>query len=200
MTTEAAAGFDEALVKTSNWADEDWIHAQFAWLRANDPVRWMAPDGYDPFFSVTRHADIKAIEADKKLFVNDPRPILAPTAARTHHPASCQAAPSGALAGHHGRPGPQPLPGPHPALVHGRQPAQAGGAHRAAGDGVRGPPGGPRRRMRFRQGRGHLVSAARDHDDPRRSRRGRAADAEAHPGTPSAAATRTCADPSSRNR
>ncbi len=67
---------DDALVDTRRWADEAWVHAQFAWLRDNDPVRWMSPNGFDPFFSVTRHADIKAIESDKKLFVNDPRPIL----------------------------------------------------------------------------------------------------------------------------
>lgn len=67
---------DSALVDPRRWASEDWVHAQFAWLRGNDPVRWMAPNGFDPFFSVTRHADIKAIESDKRLFVNDPRPIL----------------------------------------------------------------------------------------------------------------------------
>ena len=67
---------DDALVDTKRWADEAWVHAQFAWLRENDPVRWMSPNGFDPFFSVTRHADIKAIESDKKLFINDPRPIL----------------------------------------------------------------------------------------------------------------------------
>ena len=67
---------DDALVDARRWADEDWVHAQFAWLRENDPVRPMSPDGFDPFFSVTRHADIKAIESDKQLFINDPRPIL----------------------------------------------------------------------------------------------------------------------------
>ena len=67
---------DDALVSTKRWADEAWVHAQFAWLRENDPVRWMSPNGFDPFYSVTRHADIKAIESDKKLFINDPRPIL----------------------------------------------------------------------------------------------------------------------------
>ena len=69
---------DGAIVDSARWADEDWIHAQFAWLRENDPVRWMSPNGFDPFFSVTRHADIKAIESDKKRFINDPRPILGP--------------------------------------------------------------------------------------------------------------------------
>ena len=69
---------DAAIVNARQWADEDWLHAQFAWLRANDPVRMMTPDGYDPFWSITRHADILAIEGDKRLFVNDPRPILTP--------------------------------------------------------------------------------------------------------------------------
>ncbi len=67
---------DDAMVDPGRWADEKWVHDQFAWLRQHDPVRWMAPNGVDPYWSVTRHADIKAIEGDKRLFVNDPRPIL----------------------------------------------------------------------------------------------------------------------------
>ena len=73
--TESPA-LDDALVDSARWADEGWVHAQFAWLRAHDPVRWMAPEGFDPYWSITRHADIKAIEGDKTLFINDPRPLL----------------------------------------------------------------------------------------------------------------------------
>ena len=73
--TESPA-LDDALVDSARWADEGWVHAQFAWLREHEPVRWMAPDGFDPYWSITRHADIKAIESDKRLFINDPRPIL----------------------------------------------------------------------------------------------------------------------------
>ena len=69
---------DDGLVETANWGDEAWVHAQFEWLRANDPVRRMAPNGYDPFWSLSRHADVKAVESDSKLFINDPRPILGP--------------------------------------------------------------------------------------------------------------------------
>jgi len=36
----------------------------------------MEPNGYDPFRCITRHEDVKAIESDKRLFSNDPRPIL----------------------------------------------------------------------------------------------------------------------------
>ena len=73
--TESPA-LDDAIVNPARWADEGWIHAQFAWLRGQEPVRWMTPNGFAPFWSITRHADIKAIEGDKQLFVNDPRPIL----------------------------------------------------------------------------------------------------------------------------
>ena len=44
---------DNALVDSANWADMDWVHAQFAWLRKSDPLRRMHPEGYDPFWSVT---------------------------------------------------------------------------------------------------------------------------------------------------
>ena len=57
---------------------KNWVHAQFAWLRENAPIRWMSPDGFEPFWSITRHADIRFIESDKALFINDPRPLLSP--------------------------------------------------------------------------------------------------------------------------
>ena len=74
----ASPEIDEAIVSTRRWADETWLHAQFRWLRQNDPVRRMSPDGFEPFWSITRHADVMAIESDKRLFINDPRPILGP--------------------------------------------------------------------------------------------------------------------------
>ena len=69
---------DVAMVDPAHWGDENWVHAQFAWLRANAPVRRMAPDGFEPFWSLTRHQDIMAVEGDKRRFINDPRPILGP--------------------------------------------------------------------------------------------------------------------------
>ena len=67
---------DDALVDSARWADEAWMHAQFTWLRSHAPIRWMTPNGFEPYWCITRHADIKAIEGDKRLFINDPRPIL----------------------------------------------------------------------------------------------------------------------------
>ena len=68
---------DAAMVDPAHWGDERWLHAQFAWLRANAPVRRMAPDGFEPFWSITRR-DIMAVEGDKRRFINDPRPIIRP--------------------------------------------------------------------------------------------------------------------------
>lgn len=69
---------ENALVDPASWADEDGIHAQFTWLRANDPMRRLEPEGFDPFWNVTRYEDIKSIEGNKRVFINDPRPILGP--------------------------------------------------------------------------------------------------------------------------
>ncbi len=69
---------DNALVDPANWADEPGIHEQFRWLRANDPLRFLEPEGFDPFWSVTKYDEIKAIEGNKKVFINDPRPTLGP--------------------------------------------------------------------------------------------------------------------------
>ena len=67
---------DNALVDASNWADEQWIHDQFTWLRENAPLRQLSPEGFEPFWNVTRYNDIKEIEGNKQVFINDPRPVL----------------------------------------------------------------------------------------------------------------------------
>ena len=75
--TESPA-LDDGLVDTRNWGDEAWVHEQFAWLREHEPVRRMEPNGFEPFWALSRHADIKTVESDQRLFINDPRPILGP--------------------------------------------------------------------------------------------------------------------------
>ena len=69
---------DNLLVNPATWADEAGIHEQFTWLRANAPFQRLAPTGFEPFWSVTRYEDIKAIEGAKRIWINDPRPTLAP--------------------------------------------------------------------------------------------------------------------------
>jgi cytochrome P450 len=48
----------------------------FAWLRANDPLRKVHPEGFRPFWVVTKHQDIIEIEKQPEIFLSEPRPIL----------------------------------------------------------------------------------------------------------------------------
>ncbi|WP_439816704.1 cytochrome P450 [Zavarzinia sp. CC-PAN008] len=65
------------VVSPQVYADEEAIQSNFAWLRKNSPVHRMTPEGFRPFWSVTRHADILEIERQNDKFINDPRPTLA---------------------------------------------------------------------------------------------------------------------------
>lgn len=73
-TTKAA--FDRAVVDPDNYAHEERYHAIFRHLRAEAPVYWCEPEGYRPFWTVARHADIQRVELDTATFLNDPRLIL----------------------------------------------------------------------------------------------------------------------------
>lgn len=70
---DAAAG---VFADPSAYADEPKLHAALAHLRAEAPVSWVDAPGYKPFWAVTKHADIMAIERDNNLFTNYPRPVL----------------------------------------------------------------------------------------------------------------------------
>ncbi|MEM7221014.1 MAG: cytochrome P450 [Pseudomonadota bacterium] len=67
---------DNSLVTPASWGDEQGLHKQFEWLRANDPLRRIDPEGFEAFWSVTKYEDIKEIESKKRIFINDPRPTL----------------------------------------------------------------------------------------------------------------------------
>ena len=69
---------DNALVQPANWADEQNMHEQLRWLRANRPLAYLAPARFDPFWSVAKYADVKEIESAGRVFVHDPRPVLGP--------------------------------------------------------------------------------------------------------------------------
>jgi cytochrome P450 len=57
----------ETLVDAPSYADHR-IHNAYAWLRANRPLGVARPEGYDPFWVVTRHADILEISRQNSLF------------------------------------------------------------------------------------------------------------------------------------
>lgn len=58
------------------YADEPKFHAALAHLRANAPVSWVEVPTYQPFWAITKHADIMDIERANQLFTNYPRPVL----------------------------------------------------------------------------------------------------------------------------
>ena len=58
------------------YSDNDRLHRSLAWLRANQPVTWVDVPPYRPFWGVTKHADIMAIERDNELWLSEPRPLL----------------------------------------------------------------------------------------------------------------------------
>ncbi len=66
-----------ALTDASSYADEARLHEALTLLRREAPVHWVEADGFDPFWAVTRHADITEIERNHALFRNAPRPLLA---------------------------------------------------------------------------------------------------------------------------
>ncbi len=68
----------KVLADPAGYADDARLHDALSWLRANEPVAWVDNPPYRPFWAVTKHADIMAIERDNELFVSGPRPLLAP--------------------------------------------------------------------------------------------------------------------------
>ncbi|MEM6708881.1 MAG: cytochrome P450 [Pseudomonadota bacterium] len=87
-TTTAAANtaiftespeLDDAIVSSLFWSDEARIHEQLRWLRTNDPLRYLEPNGFEPLWCVTKYDDVRTIELNKTGFINDPRPTLAPS-------------------------------------------------------------------------------------------------------------------------
>lgn len=70
---------DEAakvLAEPTAYADEDRLHAALARLRAKTPVSYVDVPSYRPFWAITKHADILAVERANRLFTNSPRPVL----------------------------------------------------------------------------------------------------------------------------
>jgi cytochrome P450 len=63
-------------VDPTAYADEDRFHAACALLRREDPIHWVEAPGFNPFYVVTRHADVMEIETHHNEFHNAPRPIL----------------------------------------------------------------------------------------------------------------------------
>ncbi|MGX9674409.1 cytochrome P450 [Mycobacterium sp. HM-7] len=72
-TTDEAA---KVLADPTAYADDNRLHTALTHLRSTNPVAWVDNPPYRPFWAITKHADIMAIERDNNLFVSEPRPLL----------------------------------------------------------------------------------------------------------------------------
>lgn len=69
------------VVAPKSYTDDAIIYGAFRWLRENMPLGIAQVPGFDPVWIVTKHADIKEVERNAKLFHNaDHNPILNDTA------------------------------------------------------------------------------------------------------------------------
>jgi cytochrome P450 len=77
MSTPTMDDAAKVLADPTAYADDARLHAALTHLRANNPVAWVDSPPYRPFWAITKHADIMAIERDNELFLSEPRPLLA---------------------------------------------------------------------------------------------------------------------------
>ena len=76
MTTRIMDPAGRVLADPTSYTDEKQLHEALAHLRAHAPVSWVDVDGFDPFWAITKHADIMDIERQNDLFTNAPRAVL----------------------------------------------------------------------------------------------------------------------------
>ncbi len=61
------------IVTAEHYEANGYPHAEWTWLRNNAPVHWYERDNVEPFWAITKHADIIAIGKRPDLFLNGPR-------------------------------------------------------------------------------------------------------------------------------
>src|SRR6267378_1936099 len=71
---------DHAIVSPRTYADPESYHRLFARLRSEDPVHWTEPEGFRPFWTVSKHADVAEGERQNDRFLNAPRLVVQPIA------------------------------------------------------------------------------------------------------------------------
>ena len=78
VTAMASTNFDAPVIdltaNDSYGGQHPW--AQYAWLRANDPVHWHEETDGPGFWAITRYADIRMISRQPKLFSSSARGVM----------------------------------------------------------------------------------------------------------------------------
>jgi len=72
----SATDIDAAIADPRTYADPVAYRDLFTQLRSDAPVRWTEPEGCQPFWTISKHADILEIERQSQLFLNAPRTLL----------------------------------------------------------------------------------------------------------------------------
>ena len=139
MSTPTMDDAAKVLADPTAYADDARLHAALTHLRANNPVAWVDNPPYRPFWAITKHADIMAIERDNNLFLSEPRPLLATAAADDMAKAQLEAGIGAADADPHGRPAPPQSARDRRGLVPPKGHARPQGARRRAGQALRRP-------------------------------------------------------------
>jgi len=61
------------IITPEHYERHGYPHAEWRWLRRHDPVFWYERDNVEPFWVITKHADIIAIGKQPEIFLNAPR-------------------------------------------------------------------------------------------------------------------------------
>ena len=81
------AGLD--FISPEKYEAEGYPHAEWTELRSRAPVYWHEREGYDPFWAITKHADIIEIGKNPRDFIIQPRlavfPLEVENESPTHH-------------------------------------------------------------------------------------------------------------------
>ena len=67
---------DNAIADPRTYGDEARTHELLSCLRKDDPLHWTEPEGFRPYWAVTKYADILEIEKLNDKFHNEPRSTL----------------------------------------------------------------------------------------------------------------------------
>jgi cholest-4-en-3-one 26-monooxygenase len=60
-------------ISSEHYERNGYPFAEWAWLRKHDPVSLITYPNYDPFWAITKHADIIELSKQPNLFLNEPR-------------------------------------------------------------------------------------------------------------------------------
>ena len=79
MTPDQAA---TVFYDAAAYANDDYFNEACSVLRKESPIHYVVhPQGeVNPFYAITKHADVLEIELHNNIFINEPRPVLGPAA------------------------------------------------------------------------------------------------------------------------